>query len=102
MNSMGAFEMGRYLKRIKLSATQCPQCKMWLNTYVYVYRNGACARTYGTLKGRFAFDKFAVKAKATFRVKKINEEWVRHPSNPKWADTEQVKSCCSVVRKVKA
>jgi hypothetical protein len=86
--------MGRYLKRIKWQASQCPQCKTWSNVYIYIYRNGACARTYGTKLGKWAFDPNAIKAKATFRVIKVEDKWVKHPTNPAWKDGKPVTSCC--------
>jgi len=89
--------MGRHLKRIKWKASKCPRCEMWLNTYIYVYRNGSCARTYGTHKGRFAYDANAIKAKATFRVLKVDGTWVKHPTNPAWKDNKRVCSCCRMV-----
>ena len=87
--------MPRYLARIKWKTTQCKHCGCHHNTHIYVYRNGACARTWSTKKGAWAYDKNALKCKATFRVKKVNGEWVKHPTNPAWKDNQPIQNCCA-------
>lgn len=92
--------MGRYVARIKWKTTKCKHCGCHHNTWIYVYKGGSCARTFGTTKGAWAFDKNAIKSKATFRVTKADGEWVKHPTKPAWKDDKPVVNCCAHFGKV--
>ena len=78
---------------------QCPDCGCWHNEQISVHGQGSAnSRTWGSIKGKFAFDRSAIKSQATYRVWKNPEtgEWEKHP-NPKWSDDHQkypVINCC--------
>ena len=88
--------MSRYIARQKFKTWKCPKCGMHHNEWIYVYRNGACARTFSTMKGAWAYDKNAYKCRPTYRVERVDKEWMKHRTNPAWKDNQKILSCCVI------
>ena len=87
----------RYKTRLKSRSYKCLNCGMHYNEYVYIYKSGsACLRTFGTRKGRWAFDRQATKPCNTLRAEKVDGKWVKHRKSPGWkADRTPVTRCCA-------
>lgn len=88
--------MSKPLKRMKWKSTKCPKgCGADWNHWIHVHRGGACCRVYWSRGGGpWAFAPLKNKPCATFRVEKVEGEWMKHRTNPAWKDTWPVKGCC--------
>ena len=92
--------MSRFKSKAKNRSYRCLSCGMHYNEWVYIYSCGsACLRTYGTRKGRWAFDRQASKPCNTLRAEKVDGKWVKHRKSPGWKrDRTRVTPCCDSPR----